>query len=128
LRVAGRLAAFEFGVVTGRRYWALKGSIDEHFGRYSPGMVLQLAVVRAAFERGLGAIELLGDNSGWKRRFANATWNSVRIYTWPRTPSGRAEFLWRARVRPGLRAAYLKIGGLQLRVSAQRILARMFRA
>jgi len=107
-----RLVAFDLCLVSHGRVWIPKGSIDEEFGRFSPGRVLLLAEIEAAFASGLDGVELLGDAEPYKLPFATR----VR-------PHGA---LHGARLRPLplARIAYRRAAYPLLRKAAQRLRSR----
>ena len=71
LRVDGKLAAFDLGIMSRNRYYLLKTGYDEDLQTYSPGMALRRTAVEESFDRGLEAYELLGSEMAWKEVFAN---------------------------------------------------------
>jgi CelD/BcsL family acetyltransferase involved in cellulose biosynthesis len=125
LRVDGRLAAFELQAVDGRRLWSLKGAYDESLRRYSPGLLLRIAVIERAFELGLETNELLGFDSDFKLKFANASRSHCVFRAYERTAPSVARYLYRRRVRPAAKHAYLRFGGLRARIAIQRALVRL---
>jgi CelD/BcsL family acetyltransferase involved in cellulose biosynthesis len=103
LQVDGRLAAVVIGLVDFDRFWLLKTAYDESLRRYSPGMMLALAITEHCFELGFDAFELLGDLTEWKRRLhpQTRTFDTFRLYR--RRPLPLAMLGYRRYLYPPLR-------------------------
>src|SRR5581483_2406153 len=56
IEAGGDLIAFDYTLVDHGRLWVLKGSYDERYRSYGPGLVLTLAEIRAASELGLEGV------------------------------------------------------------------------
>jgi CelD/BcsL family acetyltransferase involved in cellulose biosynthesis len=67
LRLDGRPLAFQFNLEDDGRVYHLKDGFDEEFARFSPGKVLDRAVLLDAFTRHLRTFEFLGDATRAKR-------------------------------------------------------------
>src|SRR5262249_11819959 len=78
----GELAAFNICIEYGGRLYALKTAYNEDFRKVAPGLVLQVSLVEACFERGLEAYEILGEEAEWKRNLATSrrTHSTMRAY------------------------------------------------
>ena len=124
LRVDGRLAAFELEAVDGGRLWSMKGAYDESLRRHSPGLLLRIAVIERAFELGLATNELLGFDSDYKRKFATSYRRHCVFRSYARSPRSLARYHYRRRVRPAVKRAYLRGGGLAVRMAVQRALVK----
>src|SRR5206468_3150042 len=130
VRVEGRLAAFDLGLVHGNRLWTLKGAYDESlrsFGlgvmlkalldlgqlehhaepeslrSFGLGVMLKLAEIEECFARGLEACEILGEREDWKTRLATGERPHVVLRAYRRRLAGR--YLYRRYVRPALKRA-----------------------
>jgi CelD/BcsL family acetyltransferase involved in cellulose biosynthesis len=99
----GELAAFNICIEHGRRLYALKTGFDERFKKIAPGLVMQVSIVEACFERGIDAYELLGDRADWKLNLANASRTQTTLRAYRRSPAGIARRAYRANLRPRLR-------------------------
>ncbi len=131
ISVAGQMIAFDLCLLDYARLWILKGGYDETFRRYAPGLLLTQAEVERSFELGLEAVELLGDDAGWKRKFADDARAHLMVHGYRRRPLPLARYAYRRFVRPRLRAARRVRGqrGLQSQ-SMSRLLSwlrRLFR-
>ncbi len=101
----GEMAAFNICIEYRGRLYALKTAYDERFRRIAPGLVLQVSLVEACFERGLDAYEILGGEAEWKRNIATTqrTHSTLRVYR--PTPAGLARYGYRTMLRPRLKRA-----------------------
>jgi CelD/BcsL family acetyltransferase involved in cellulose biosynthesis len=106
IRLDGVAVAFDFCILFGNRLWTLKSAYDEEYRKLAPGLVRQLAEIERCFETGVEVLELLGEEAGWKTRFASGNHQHVNLYAFRGGPSGLARYAWRKRLRPALRTAY----------------------
>ncbi|HQU45729.1 MAG TPA: GNAT family N-acetyltransferase, partial [Pirellulales bacterium] len=65
LHVGNQVAATQFGVVHGNRYWVLKVGYDPQIHRSSPGILLMVEAIKQAVAEGLETYELLGTVEPW---------------------------------------------------------------
>lgn len=105
----GEPVAFSFCIEQDGRLYSLKSGFDERFRKIVPGLVLQLSIVEACFERDLDAYELLGEQTEWKAKLATSTRTHMTLRTYPRSPLGIASYGYRAKLRPPLRRAYRRL-------------------
>lgn len=105
----GETASFDLCLLHGGRLYLLKTGFDERFRRLAPGLVMRLSIVERCFELGLDAHELLGDDSEWKRKFANGERAHIDLYAYARGPAGAGRHLYRAHLRGHLRGAYRRL-------------------
>jgi CelD/BcsL family acetyltransferase involved in cellulose biosynthesis len=105
----GETAAFDFTLLHGGRLYLLKTGFDERFRRLAPGLVMRLSVIERCFETGLRSHELLGNESGWKSKFATGSRPYVTLHAYRRNPTGLARYAYRGRIRPRLRSAYRRL-------------------
>ncbi len=103
LLVDGQAAAWSFCLLRGRRLYMLKTGYDEALRASAPGLMLHLLTVERCFAEGLEAYELLGEAERWKLDLSNEGRDHVRLWSRPRTPTGLARHLARARAVPLLR-------------------------
>jgi CelD/BcsL family acetyltransferase involved in cellulose biosynthesis len=101
----GRLVAFDLSLLHGNRLWLLKTGFDESYRRLAPGLVLRLSILERCFDLGLDGHELLGDDSEWKRKFANGERAHRRLRAFRRRPAPALRYGYRRWARPGLRRA-----------------------
>lgn len=102
----GTLAAFDLGLVEYDRLWILKGSYLERHRRLAPGLVLTYAQIEWAFARGLRSVELLGDATPWKLKFAARTREHEYVGSYRPTPLPVVRRAYRASARERLRRVY----------------------
>lgn len=96
LHVEGRRVAFDFGIEAGGRFYVPKGGFDVEYRKLGPGQLLTYAGIRRAFELGLESYELLGQQDEYKRQWASATRERLRLQVFPRRPAGSATYVaWR---------------------------------
>jgi CelD/BcsL family acetyltransferase involved in cellulose biosynthesis len=105
------MIAFDLCLVDKGRLWILKGGFDEAFRRYAPGLLLTLAGIERAQELGLEAVELLGDQAGWKAKFANDERAHWLVHSYRRRPVPLARYAYRRGVRPPLPRGYRRVRG-----------------
>jgi len=108
LSIGGEPVAFNFNIVDHGRVWGLKGGNDVAYSKYAPGMLLILAEIERCFELGLQSHELLGDESGWKRKFTREVRPHVDVRSYALRPAPLVEYAWRRSVRPGALRAYCR--------------------
>jgi CelD/BcsL family acetyltransferase involved in cellulose biosynthesis len=108
----GELAAFDLCLLHANRLWTLKGSYNEAYRRYSPGMVLLLLEIEHSFELGLEAVELLGGNEDYKLAFATSDRDHLRFRAYRRRPGSLARFAYRRWARPVLRQGYRQLAAI----------------
>jgi CelD/BcsL family acetyltransferase involved in cellulose biosynthesis len=101
----GKAVAFSFCIEHGGRLFSLKAGYDESFRKIVPGLVLQLSIIEACFERDLVAYELLGEQTEWKTKLATETCPHSTFRAYRRTPAGIARYAYRGALRPRLRSA-----------------------
>lgn len=101
----GAAISFDFCLLYGNRLYTLKSGMDEDYKSFAPGLVLRLAVIKRCFELGIDAHDLLGDEVGWKTRFASGNRPHLNLWSYP-GPAGHLRRSYRATVRPRLKAAY----------------------
>jgi CelD/BcsL family acetyltransferase involved in cellulose biosynthesis len=109
----GGMVAFDLCLVDYGRLWVLKGGYDEAFRRYAPGLLLTLAEIERARELGLEAVELLGDEAEWKKKFANGARAHWMVHSYRRRPVPVARYGYRRFVRPPLRTAVRRVRGVR---------------
>jgi CelD/BcsL family acetyltransferase involved in cellulose biosynthesis len=105
----GAPVAFSFCIEHGERLYSLKAGYDESFRKLVPGLVLQVSIVEACFERGLEAYELLGETTEWKAKLATTERTHLTLRGYRRNPVGLARYGYRAGARPRLRRAYRRL-------------------
>jgi CelD/BcsL family acetyltransferase involved in cellulose biosynthesis len=105
----GETVAFDYALADYGRLWILKGGYLETYRRYAPGLVLTMAQIEAAAAEGLEAVELLGDATPWKLKFANAEREYRYLHAYRRRPVPAARFAWHTFARPRLRHAYHRL-------------------
>lgn len=109
----GKAVAFSFCIEHGGRLYSLKAGYDESFSKLVPGLVMQLAIIEACFERDdIEAYELLGEETEWKAKLATSTLSHSTFRAYRRSPAGIARYAHRAALRPRLRAVRRRFGGI----------------
>lgn len=109
IELDGQPIAFDFALVDYGRLWILKGGYLEAFRRYSPGLVLTMAQIEAAAAESLEAVELLGDATPWKLKFANGAREYRFVHAHRLRPAGAARYAWHGYARPRLRRGYHRL-------------------
>lgn len=110
LDIDGEPAAFSFCLLRSGHLYLLKTGMRESFRSEAAGLVLQYCTVRHCFELGLESYELLGGDEPYKRHFANAVSNYVRVSSYRRRPSGLGRYAMRRLGRPLAHAVRAKVG------------------
>jgi CelD/BcsL family acetyltransferase involved in cellulose biosynthesis len=116
LRLDRRPVAMEFGIRHGGVHYALKGSYDAEYRRFSPGRVIMHSLLEDAFAHGLRQVDLLGADDPYKRAWAQETRERRLLEAFARTPAGSLGWLAESRGHPVAR-----------RVGLQRLLKRIRR-
>lgn len=65
LDLGGSLVASLIGAVLGNSFWVFKIGYDEHWSRYSPGILLINETIRYSLDNGLKSYEFLGTDEPW---------------------------------------------------------------
>lgn len=117
LKVEDQPVAMEMGLEEAGVHFALKGSYDESYRRFSPGKLLLHEVIQHAFARGLKRVELLGAEDQYKRRWAPQSRDRMVLSAYADSPIGWLEWTTDAYGRPLARRA----GLARLRRRLQRI-------
>lgn len=92
LRIAGRAAAMQLAVESGRRWWLLKIGFDEAFKKCSPGSLLMLETIRHAAGEGLQGYEFLGTDEPWTRLWTPFVHSCISLLVYPAGATGLAAF------------------------------------
>jgi CelD/BcsL family acetyltransferase involved in cellulose biosynthesis len=100
-----RPVAYFYGVVFRERLYGFKTSYDVAFAKLSPGVVVVLHAMRAAFEEGVSVIDFLGFDSRWKVEAATGARESLHACVFTSTHLDcRACRLGRGEIKPFLEA------------------------
>jgi CelD/BcsL family acetyltransferase involved in cellulose biosynthesis len=105
----GKPVAFSFCIEHGGSLYSLKAGYDESFRKIVPGLVMQVSIVEACFERGLDAYELLGEQTEWKAKLATSQRSHSTLRAYRRHPAGLARYTYRAALRPRLRRLHRRL-------------------
>lgn len=100
LRVARRPVAFEYAIEQGDLHYPLKAGFNPAFARFGPGMILQYDVLARAFSTHLLSYELLGQDEGWKRRWATGSRDRLRVQSFAPSVGGYLEWAAHAHAEP----------------------------
>ena len=95
-----RRIAFQFGFVSGGRYWLPKCAFDESMRECSPGQLLMVEVLKRCISERLDTFEFLGFNMPWKRDWTPLVHPHATLWAFRPTWRGRLAWLTRAMVRP----------------------------
>ncbi|MBI2565759.1 MAG: GNAT family N-acetyltransferase [Candidatus Schekmanbacteria bacterium] len=79
LDVAGQPIAYLFAVAFRDTLYALKTSYDQRHAALSPGMMVVVHALRAAFEEQLDRCDLLGFPARWKQELANSAAEHIQL-------------------------------------------------
>ncbi len=107
----GKAVAFSFCIENGGRLYSLKAGYDEAFRKIVPGLVMQVSIVEACFERDLDAYEMLGEQTEWKAKLATSTLAHSTLRAYRRSPVEVARYSYRKALRPRLRGVYRRLRG-----------------
>jgi CelD/BcsL family acetyltransferase involved in cellulose biosynthesis len=88
MRIDGRAVAMQLAVESAGKLWLLKIGHDEHYAACSPGQQLMLYVAGEGARRGLTAIEFLGEEEAWTRRWTGTARGCVALRVYPFTRKG----------------------------------------
>lgn len=113
LRLNGALIAFEFCLAGGGVIYLLKLSFDPQFGKYSPGNVLRMMVIRHAIETSDAQTYNFGIESEWKARWTQQVEPMLRLGVYFRHARGRAAYACGVGLRRMLRENPLTGGVLR---------------
>lgn len=105
----GEPVAFSLCIEQAGKLYSLKAGFDERFRKIVPGLVLQLSIIEACFERDLEAYELLGEQTEWKAKLATSTRSQMTLRAYRRNPAGLARYGYRTTLRPRLGKAYQRL-------------------
>jgi CelD/BcsL family acetyltransferase involved in cellulose biosynthesis len=112
LRLDDRIIAFEYGLTYKGMYYVPKLAYDETLSDCSPGVLLLHEVMRSCLQRGVRAIDFLGDTAEWKLRWTQDVIRHEWLYIFRNTRMGRAlrkaKFRWLPQTRRLLQAAIRK--------------------
>jgi CelD/BcsL family acetyltransferase involved in cellulose biosynthesis len=100
LRLDGRPLAMDVGILEGAVHYAVKGSYDAEYARYSPGKLLLHALLEQAFEEGVERVELLGAEDPYKRAWAAHSRERDVVEAFAPSLAGSLEWIAEARGRP----------------------------
>jgi CelD/BcsL family acetyltransferase involved in cellulose biosynthesis len=109
IRLDDKAVAFDFCILYANRLFTLKSAYDEEFKGFAPGLVRQLAEIERCFELGIDRLELLGDEVGWKTRFASGNTPHTDLWVFSSGPTGVARRAYRTSVRPRMRSIYRRL-------------------
>ncbi len=87
-----RLAAFQFGLRDGGRYYLPKPAYDESLGSCSPGQLLMAEVLERSRAQGLAELDFLGPSMPWKRDWTDR--ERSHHWHWIHAPTPRGQALW----------------------------------
>jgi CelD/BcsL family acetyltransferase involved in cellulose biosynthesis len=107
LRVDDEPVAMELGIEEAGVHFAVKGSYDESYRRFSPGRLLLRSVIERAFTKGLKRVELLGAEDQYKRLWAPESHLRMQLHAYAGSPIGRLQWTADAYGRPLARRAGL---------------------
>jgi CelD/BcsL family acetyltransferase involved in cellulose biosynthesis len=88
LRLDGRPIAFEFGLEENRIYYLLKLGFDIAYAKYSPGKVLNHALLQRAFQEKLTSYEFLGGEAFHKTVWSRDVRRKLEWQSFAPTPAG----------------------------------------
>jgi CelD/BcsL family acetyltransferase involved in cellulose biosynthesis len=99
-----RPAAFEFHVFHERTEYCLKAEYSQEFAKVSPGAVLELELVRRAFDSDIKTYDLMGYADPYKVRWTEHFTPYYRYFIFNRTAAAQAAHLLYFRLGDHLRA------------------------
>jgi len=84
LRLEGRPAAFDMGIIHDGKYYMLKTSYDQEWKEASPGFVLRACVIERLLQMGIREHDFLGDPDPWKLRWTSELRHHENLYLYNR--------------------------------------------
>jgi CelD/BcsL family acetyltransferase involved in cellulose biosynthesis len=105
LRAGDRRVAFHFAIESGGVYYLFKPGYDESLARFGPGHLLLWEVAKELTLRGACEIDLLGDDTPWKRVWTRCVRRHSWRYVFRPSAFGRALHAWKFAGLPRLRRA-----------------------
>ena len=109
----GIAVSFDLCLLYRNRLYTVKNGFDESYRRLAPGLVLRLGVIERCFETEVDEHDLLGDEIGWKTRFASDNRPHLNLRTYPGGSIGHLRHRYRTRLRPRLKTAYGRLRPVQ---------------
>lgn len=100
---AGQPAAFEFHVFHERTEYCLKAEYSHDFAQVSPGAVLEIELIRRAFQTDIDTYDLMGYADPYKIRWTEYFTPYYRYFIFNRTAASRAAHLLYFRLGDRLR-------------------------
>ncbi|MEJ3651595.1 GNAT family N-acetyltransferase [Actinomycetes bacterium KLBMP 9759] len=92
LQLDGKVIAGEICVEDGRSHFSLKAGHDPDHRRFTPGLIVQLDMIRATLEAGK-SYEFLGAGEPYKKRWADHAHVISRVQLFPPSLAGHASHL-----------------------------------
>ena len=89
LRIDGRAAASLYGLRYGPKFLFYQSGFDPALGRQSVGMITLALVIEQAIQEGATEFDMLHGGEQYKRHWADASRELVRLETYPPHPLGR---------------------------------------
>ncbi len=111
LELDGRAIAADFGCAFAGTGVFMKTGFDERYSRLSPGLVLRAEVLRSSIREGLSAYDFLGDPDTYKTRWTAEV--RPRVSLWAYRRDALPEYMYRTRLRPGLKLARDRLRSLR---------------
>ena len=105
LELDGQMAAFDYALLHGNRLWLHKTGFDPAWRNVAPALVLHLSVIERCFEVGLDALELLGEEDEWKRKFQTGVREHRTLHAAPRASPLALRWAARRGLKPVVRSA-----------------------
>ncbi len=105
----GKAVSFDMCLLYRNRLYTLKSGYDEDYRNLAPGLVHRLAIIKRCFELEIDEHDLLGDEIGWKTRFASGNRPHVNLRAYRKSPLGYARHGYRHHLRPSLKTAYRRL-------------------
>jgi CelD/BcsL family acetyltransferase involved in cellulose biosynthesis len=103
LEAGGEVIAMHLGLALAGRYFVPKLSYDERRHQFGPGHLLVSEVLADCAARGITEFEFLGDDTEWKRAWTDQVHVHYRAHVFNNTVAGRAAWLTRYRIGPGMK-------------------------
>ncbi|WP_232666666.1 GNAT family N-acetyltransferase [Pseudonocardia sp. TRM90224] len=92
LQLDGRVIAGEICVENGQSHFSLKAGHDPNYRQFTPGLIVQLDMIRATLDAGK-SYEFLGAGESYKKRWADHAHDINRVQLFPPTLPGHASYL-----------------------------------
>lgn len=116
LRVGGRRIAFAYGLHYGDTLFMLKQGYDPKLHDCSPGMLMWQRIIEDGYQRGIAAIDFLGDAEPWKLSLGAELRRHYWLFGFPPGPRALLLHALKFTVAPALRERRARLAAAEASV------------